>query len=125
MENVPEASDFQTLRRPAKELFQVTFSNQSMEMLNSLSMEQQLRLADLLSNLSPDHVANGQHGIQRFRRRGKTFYRVRAGQLRCYFEVEGNRLYSHYILPEGSTVDLAFRNGLPITEKAIAESVKK
>jgi len=119
-ETVPQSS-YQPLGRRSREFFQVTFSNQSMAMLNDLPMDAQLKLADRLSSLSPESLSKPSSGIGRFQREGKVLYRVRAGDLRCYFEISGNTLFSHYILPEKSVADFAFRNGLRLTDEVLAE----
>ncbi|MCC5807008.1 MAG: cytotoxic translational repressor of toxin-antitoxin stability system [Opitutales bacterium] len=102
-------------------MYQVTFSDQSMETLNKLAVEDQLRLVDRISNLSPEQLENPDESIGRFHRGGKTYYRVRAGDFRCYFEVTGNTLFSHYILHRNSMADFIYRNKLPATEETMAE----
>ncbi len=117
----PTEPHFQPLGRRARSLYQVTFSDQSMAMLNKLPVEEQLRLVDRISNLSPEQLENPDDTIGRFNRNGKTYYRVRAGDFRCYFEVTGNTLFSHYILHRNGLTDFIYRNKLPITEETMAE----
>lgn len=123
MPDAPSSTEphFQALARRARSLYQVTFSDQSMEMLNNLSVEDQLRLVDRISGLSPDQLENPDETMGKFHRGGKTYYRVRAGDFRCYFEVNGNTLFSHYILHRNSMTDFIYRNKLPATEETMAE----
>jgi mRNA-degrading endonuclease RelE of RelBE toxin-antitoxin system len=112
---------YQTLNRRARSLYQVTFSDQSMATLNKLAVEDQLKLVDRISNLSPDQLENPDDSIGSFQRDGRTYYRVRAGDFRCYFEINGNTLFSHYILHRNSLTDFIYRNKLPVTEETMAE----
>jgi mRNA interferase RelE/StbE len=114
----------QALARRAQNFFQVTFSDQSMSELNKLKMEDQLMLVDRISSMSTDQLADPDDSIGRFNRDGKTYYRVRAGDFRCYFEIRGNTLYSHYILHKNSLTDFIYRNKLPVTEETMAEQSK-
>lgn len=119
--NKPSA---QTLARRAQNFYQVTFSDQSMAELNKLGMDQQLALVNRISSLSPDQLADPDDSIGRFSREGKTYYRVRAGEYRCYFEITGNTLFSHYILHRNSLTDFIYRNKLPVTEETMVEQNK-
>src|SRR5690554_1521661 len=92
------ATQAQALARRAQHFYQVTFSDQSMTELNRLPMEEQLALVDRISTLSSDQLAKPDDNIGKFHRSGRTYYRVRAGEHRCYFEIQGNTLFSHYIL---------------------------
>jgi len=123
MSNSTKKTDgsYQALGRRSRTLFQVTFSDQSMEALNQLSMDQQLTLVDRISSISPDMLDKPDESIGRFSREGKTYYRVRAGEFRCYFEILGDTLYSHYILHSKSLTDFIYRNKLPVTEETMAE----
>lgn len=116
-----ERESSQTLSRRARGFFQVTFSDSSMRELNKLNLEDQLTLVDKISTLSPQQLAGGDESIGRFHREGKTYYRVRAGDFRCYFEVEGESLFAHYILHRNSLTDFIYRNRLPVTEETMAE----
>lgn len=111
----------QTLSRRARDLYQVTFSDQSMQELNRLPVEDQLSLVDRISNITRKQLDKPGEAIGRFHRDGITYYRVRAGQFRCYFEIRGNTLYAHYILRENSLTDFVYRNKLPVTENTMAE----
>ena len=52
-------------------LYQVTFSDQSMATLNKLAVEDQLKLVDRISNLSPDQLENPDDSIGSFQRNGR------------------------------------------------------
>lgn len=111
----------QVLNRRARGLYQVTFSDQSMQELNKLAMEDQLVLVNRISSLSSEQLADPDDTIGSFSRDGKTYYRVRAGEYRCYFEVTGDTLFAHYILSRNSLADFIYRNKLPVSEETIAE----
>lgn len=117
-------STAQALARRAQNFFQVTFSDQSMLELNKLTMEDQLMLVDRISNMSSDQLADPDDSIGRFNRDGRTYFRVRAGDFRCYFEIRGNTLFSHYILHKNSLTDFIYRNKLPVTEETMVEQSK-
>lgn len=112
---------YHPLGRRAQRMFQVTFSDQSMAELNKLPMEQQLKLVDRISNITSEQLANPTEAFGRFHRGNTTFYRVRVGELRCYFEIKGDILYSHYILHKNSLTDFIYRNKLPVTEETMLE----
>ena len=111
----------QTLSRRARGLYQVTFSDHSMRELNKLPVESQLALVDKISNVTPEQLEDLDEGIGRFHRDGITYYRVRAGDFRCYFEVNGDTLYAHYILGKNSLTDFIYRNKLPVTAETMIE----
>jgi len=113
--------NFQRLSRRASNLFQVTFSDHSISELNKLPVEDQLAMVDRISNLSHDQLENPDESIGKMSRNGKTFYRVRAGDFRCYFEIRGDTLYALYILHRNSLTDFIYRNKLPVTEETMAE----
>lgn len=114
----------QTLSRRARGLYQVTFSDASMRELNKLPVEDQLALVDKISNVSPTQLDTPDESIGRFHREGLTYYRVRAGDFRCYFEIRGDTLFAHYILHKNSLTDFIYRNRLPATEETMAEQHK-
>lgn len=111
----------QTLSRRSRGLYQVTFSDHSMRELNKLPMESQLALVDKISAVSRDQLEQPNEAIGRFHRDGLTYYRVRAGEYRCYFEVRGDTLFAHYILSKNSLTDFIYRNKLPVTEETMIE----
>ena len=102
-------------------MFQVTFSDQAMEELNKIDVEAQMRFVERISNISPEQLANPQEPLGRFSRKGKIFYRLRAGDFRCYFTVEHSSLNAHYILTKHSTTDFLFRFKLPVSQEQLIE----
>ncbi len=118
----PDSGTYQTLGRRARNLFQVTFSDQSMKELNKLPVEDQLKLVNRISNLTSEQLNESSETLDKFHRDGgRTFYRVRVGEFRCYFEIQGDILYSHYILHKNTLTDFIYRNRLPVTEETMAE----
>ena len=79
-------------------MFQVNFSEQSMHELNQLDTRSQMLLVEVVSTLKHEQLENPNEELGRFHRNGKTYYRVRAGEFRIYFEQEGDALFAHYIL---------------------------
>jgi mRNA-degrading endonuclease RelE of RelBE toxin-antitoxin system len=116
-----DSDNAQTLSRRARGLYQVTFSDHSMRELNKLPVESQLALVDKISNVTPSQLSEPNEAIGKFHRNGMTYYRVRAGEFRCYFEVRGDILYAHFILGKNSLTDFIYRNKLPITDETMVE----
>jgi mRNA-degrading endonuclease RelE of RelBE toxin-antitoxin system len=116
-----DSDNAQTLSRRARGLYQVTFSDHSMRELNKLPVESQLALVDKISNVTPSQLSEPNEAIGKFHRNGMTYYRVRAGEFRCYFEVRGEILYAHFILGKNSLTDFIYRNKLPITDETMVE----
>lgn len=102
-------------------MFQVNFSEQSMYELNQLNQHSQMMLMETFSNLSQEQLDNPNDELGRFNRNGKTFYRIRAGDFRIYFEKDKNTLFAHYILHKNTLSDFVFRFKLPITEEFMIE----
>jgi mRNA interferase RelE/StbE len=102
-------------------MFQVNFSEQSMHELNELDTRSQMMLVEVVSTLKQEQLDNPGEAIGRFQRGGKTFFRVRAGEFRIYFEQHGDMLFSHYILHKNTLNDFIFRSKLPVTEEFLAE----
>ena len=102
-------------------MFQVNFSEQSMHELNKLDTPSQMQLVEVVSNVSQEQLDQPNEAIGRFHRKGTTYYRVRAGEFRIYFEQEGDALYAHYILHKNTLSDFIFRFKLPVTEEFLAE----
>lgn len=105
-------------------MFQVTFSAQSLSILNDLSQGDQLKLMDTLSSLSNDILSGADSGIGKFNRKGKLFYRLRVEEFRIYFEKIDIALHCHYILPKNSLNDFIFRCKLPSSSNAALEDHK-
>lgn len=80
-----------------------------------------MAMVDKISNVTPTQLSEPNEAIGTFHRNGITYYRVRAGEYRCYFEVKGDTLYAHYILSKNSLTDFIYRNKLPITEDTMVE----
>lgn len=106
-------------------MYQVTFSDQSMCELNKLDKLAQLGMIDPISRLTPGDLANPREPLGRFSRRGKVFYRLRAGDFRFYFELRGDTLHTHYILHKSSLEDFLFRTKLPVSEQQLFEQDSK
>ncbi len=102
-------------------MYQVTFSDQAMAELNKLDKLQQMELIETFSSVTPEMLAHAADDIGRFQRDGKTYYRLRAGEFRIYFEQRGDILYSHYVLHQHSLADFIFRFKLPFTEEQLVE----
>ena len=107
--------------RRAKSVFQVTFSDQSMAVLNELPIDEQLSIVDEISKLTPADLAETDQRIGRLNRDGQTYYRVRVGDWRCYFEIEQNTLRAHYMLNRNTLADFVYRNRLPVSDETMAE----
>ncbi len=106
-------------------MYQVIFSEQSLRELNKLDKLDQLTAIDPISRLTPADLANPREPLGRFSRGGKVFYRLRSGDARFYFEVQGETLYTHYILHKDSLEDLLFRMKLPVSEQQLFEQHSK
>lgn len=103
-------------------MFQVTFSEQSMTELNRLDTLSQLQLVEEITKLTAADLKNPKGKLGAFNRGGKTYFRIRAGEYRVYFEqVDAETLMSHYILHQNTMADIAFRNGMPVTEETLLE----
>ena len=103
-------------------MFQVTFSEQSLSILNSLTQSEQLVLMKKFSSLSSDILEGNSQEIGKFNRKGKVFFRLRVGSFRIYFEKVNIALHCHFILPKNSLNDFLFRCKLPASEEAVLEN---
>lgn len=103
-------------------MFQVTFSDQSLSVLNSLAQAEQLNLMEKLSSLTNDILVGTENDIGSFQRNGKVFYRLRLDELRIYFEKINIALHCHFILPKNSLNDFLFRCKMPASEEAVLEN---
>lgn len=102
-------------------MYQLNFSEQSIAELNKLEKWDQMPLIERFSAITQKDLENLREDLGRFTRGGKTFYRLRAGDYRIYFEVQGDTLYSHYILPQHTVTDFVFRFKLPYQEDQMIE----
>ena len=103
-------------------MFQVTFSEQSLEELNLLSQTDQLHLMDKLSSLTSEILSGENSSVGTFLRNGKTFYRLRIDDLRVYFEKVDISLHCHFILQKNSLNDFLVRCKMPSSDDAILEN---
>lgn len=106
-------------------MYQVTFSEQSMHELNKLDKLAQLEVVEPISSLKPSDLANPREPLGRFNRAGQTLYRLRAGDFRFYFTVNGETLHTLYILHKNSLEDFLLRNKLPVSENQLVEQHSK
>lgn len=103
-------------------MLQVTFSDQSLQALNSLPQVEQLDLVEKLSSLTNSILSERNTEVGKFFRKNKCFYRIRVGDLRVYFEQVTNALHCHFILPRNSLNDFLFRCKLPASEETVLEN---
>jgi mRNA-degrading endonuclease RelE of RelBE toxin-antitoxin system len=102
-------------------MFEVNFSEQSMRELNRLDPFVQMQLIERVSSVKREQLDQPGDEIGCFQREGRTYYRVRAGDFRIYFEIREHSLYAHYILPKNSLTDFLFRFKMPVKEDFIFE----
>jgi mRNA-degrading endonuclease RelE of RelBE toxin-antitoxin system len=103
-------------------MFQVTFSEQSLNELNSLSHTDQLHLMDKLSSLTSDILTGENTSVGNFVRNGKVFFRLRIDDLRVYFEKIDISLHCHFILQKNSLNDFLIRCKMPASDDAVLEN---
>jgi len=96
-----------------------------MREINRLGTLEQLALVEPISTLKPADLAHPREPIGRFHREGKTFYRLRAGDHRFYFDFRDNTVHVHYILAKNSLEDFLLRNKLPVSEQQLVEQHSK
>jgi len=96
-----------------------------MRELNRLDKLAQLEVIEPISRIRPTDLAQPREPLGKFNRGGKDFYRLRAGDFRFYFEVQGETLHTHYILHKSSLEDALFRMKLPVSEKQLFEQDSK
>ncbi len=106
-------------------MYQVTFSEQSMQELNRLDKLAQMAIIEPLSSLKRSELAHPREPLGRFRRGTREYYRLRAGDYRLYFEIRDDTLHTHYILHRNSLEDFLLRNKLPVTEQQLVEQHSK
>lgn len=104
-------------------MYQVTFSNQSIAEINKLDKLAQLEIIDSFGSLTQEQLEGGLPDIGKIHREGRTFYRLRTGDYRIYFELleEQQTLHAHYILQHHTLADFVFRFKLPFTEETMVE----
>ena len=106
-------------------MFQVNFSEQAMREINKLDKLAQLEAIDPISSLKAADLANPREPLGHFRRGQKSLYRLRAGDFRFYFEVQGEAIHVDYILHRNSLEDFLLRNKLPVSEQQLVEQDSK
>jgi mRNA interferase RelE/StbE len=112
--------------RQASAVYQVTFSEQAMRELNRLDQLAQLTVIEPIASLRAEDLAHPREPLGRFHREGTTFYRLRSGEHRFYFEArEADVLHVHYILHKNSLEDFLLRNKLPVSEQQLVEQHSK
>ncbi len=102
-------------------MFEVNFSEQSMRELNQLDPFMQMTLIEKVSGVRREQLEHPGDELGCFQREGRTYYRVRAGDFRIYFEAKERSLYAHYILPKNSLTDFLFRFKMPVKDDFIFE----
>lgn len=102
-------------------MYEVTFSEQSMDVLNEIELHDQLELVDRISSVTSQQLANPREPLSRLRRDNIDFFRLRAGNYRFYFVVQANQLFCHYVLHRNTMADFAFRNRLKMTAEQLIE----
>lgn len=106
-------------------MFQVTFSEQALRELNKLGTLAQLEAVTPISSLKAADLDKPREPLSRFNRGGLMLYRLRAGDLRFYFEIRGDTLFVLYILHQHSLEDFLLRNKLPVSETQLVEQHSK
>ena len=102
-------------------MYQVTFSDQSMNELNKLDTLSQMELVESITDLTPRDLHDMDDRLGRISRNGSTYYRLRAGEFRIYFDIKNDILFSHVILDKNSMADFIFRTKLPFKEEQAIE----
>ena len=96
-----------------------------MRELNKLETLAQLEVVDPISSIKSADLEHPREPLGRFHREGRSFYRLRAGDHRFYFEVNGDTLHVNYILHKNSLEDFLLRNRLPVSEQQLVEQNSK
>ena len=85
----------------------------------------QLDLVQPLVSLKADDLAHPREPLGRFQRAGRTYYRLRSGDFRFYFEAGTESFHVHYILHKNTLEDFLLRNKLPVSEQQLVEQHSK
>jgi len=102
-------------------MYQVTFSEQSIQELNKLGQLEQLDVIAPLSALTSRQLSHPREPLGRFKRGNRYYYRLRSADHRMYFTVKGDSLHTRCILHRNSLTDFIFRTKLPITDEQLIE----
>lgn len=105
-------------------MYQVNFSEQSIAALKRLQKWDQMPIIEKLSGLTAKDFETPGDDLGRFTRDGKSYYRLRAGDYRLYFELKEGTLFCHYLLHQHSLSDFVFRFKLPIADDKAIEQHK-
>ena len=106
-------------------MFQVNFSEQAMREINQLDKFAQLEAIDPISNLKAADLANPREPLGYFHRGQKSFFRLRAGDFRFYFQQHNETLHVDYILHRHSLEDVRLRTKLPVTAQQLVAQDSK
>lgn len=103
-------------------MFQVLLSDQCLHELNQLETAQKMQVLERLSNLTQEELTGESDEMGSFNRENKTFYRLRIGEFRIYFEIlPEKKIQAHYFLHQHSLKDFIFRFKLPASEETFVE----
>ena len=69
-------------------MFQVTFSEQSLSILEKLTRSEQLKVIENMSLHGQDIISGNSANIGKFNRSGKEIYRLRYEDLRFYLNIQ-------------------------------------
>ena len=103
---------------------QLNFSDQATAELNKLSPLDQMPIISALTNISVEQIKQDKSAYGAFSRGGKTYYRLREGDLRIYFTISGEEIFCSHILYKHSITDFAFRAKLPVKDEHLIEQDK-
>jgi len=106
-------------------MYQVTFSEQAIGELNQLDKLSQLTVVEPIVSLKASDLAHPREPLGRFHRAGKTYFRMRSGDFRFYFEAQTDSFHVHYILHKNTLEDFLLRNKLPVSEQQLVEQHSK
>jgi mRNA interferase RelE/StbE len=106
-------------------MYQVTFSDQALKELSRLDTLDQLTIVEPIGNLKPDDFTHPREPLGRFIREGRIYFRLRSGDYRFYFELQGVSYHVHYILHKNTLEDFLLRNKLPVSEQQLVEQHSK
>ncbi len=96
-----------------------------MRELNKLETLAQLEVVEPISSLKASDLEHPREPLGRFSRSGKTYFRLRAGDHRFYFDVQADTLHVNYILHRNTLEDFLLRNRLPVSEQQLVEQHSK
>lgn len=103
-------------------MYQLSFSEQSLNEIGKLSKEQQLQLVSEISEVVSNAFKNDDKTVEKFQRDGMTFYRLKVRDYRVYVERQDvNKAHCHYVLPQHTFSDFLFRSKLPVTDEQMIE----